>query len=642
MHLSFSYIYNGSVKKLILVIVSLLLSLLPLLTVFVNQTTAEDKCRIEFSSGSYPTPGQEITVTITAPDAEWAGDLTYGNLSVGSINAEVTGQNFDFRERKDHATVTIPSSFILPTQVEGGGYVTTELEIYAKVTYRGTKKITLGFYNPEKNTQCRSSIYIRPPDGYTGSAHPARPPSETDLQAKVFPVNPPELTDFVGDLITGYTQAVFIDISGLRANDSYKACLSTDFKSNCMDKNKFQVGSENDDILTDNTGYLDYFFDNFLCGDGKSTLRFSRNTGSSDKPLGDDCDPTRDYFHEGSTYILTIFHKLFDFEPVLSIPFYVRHSFPHVIFPVYELDDKGQRVKESTINLYDYYKASIVSNNGTTQIFGGETSVDLKRLSSKFELKTPVEAILQQFVKIRGGDRNNYKVSVNNVGGGHDLISDQCITVRPTNGQLGEIPISISSATSTTDTQLIKTLPPGNYTFSLQEQINEGDLDRGACIGGFEYYRFTFSVAPDGTVFLDGKDVKSDPNDTETFIGSEASDIGIPVCDFRDKETLDEYIKSGKCLKIRTALGSISTDPTKFIKDLFAWGLYIVSFVAVLYSIYAGYLLISSRGDKEKVAHAREVITSTIIGIIFIAFAFAILAIIGVDIIRIPGFSREL
>ena len=47
-----------------------------------------------------------------------------------------------------------------------------------------------------------------------------------------------------------------------------------------------------------------------------------------------------------------------------------------------------------------------------------------------------------------------------------------------------------------------------------------------------------------------------------------------------------------------------------------------------------------SRGDKEKLAGARETLTSAIVGLLFIVLSIVILEIIGVDILRIPGFSR--
>lgn len=51
--------------------------------------------------------------------------------------------------------------------------------------------------------------------------------------------------------------------------------------------------------------------------------------------------------------------------------------------------------------------------------------------------------------------------------------------------------------------------------------------------------------------------------------------------------------------------------------------------VAVLLIIYAGYQYLTSEGDPAKVESARKTITFTIIGIVIVIFAFAIVRGIG-------------
>jgi hypothetical protein len=48
----------------------------------------------------------------------------------------------------------------------------------------------------------------------------------------------------------------------------------------------------------------------------------------------------------------------------------------------------------------------------------------------------------------------------------------------------------------------------------------------------------------------------------------------------------------------------------------------------------------TSQGNPEKVQAAREQLTSAIVGLLFIIFSLAILTIIGVDILKLPGFTR--
>ena len=96
-----------------------------------------------------------------------------------------------------------------------------------------------------------------------------------------------------------------------------------------------------------------------------------------------------------------------------------------------------------------------------------------------------------------------------------------------------------------------------------------------------------------------------------------------------------------KCKSIVTAIGSINVEsPQELIKSLFSFVLVISTFAAIIIIIYAGYALMTSGADKEKIAGARETITSAIVGLLFIILSIVILEIIGVDILRIPGFGR--
>lgn len=93
--------------------------------------------------------------------------------------------------------------------------------------------------------------------------------------------------------------------------------------------------------------------------------------------------------------------------------------------------------------------------------------------------------------------------------------------------------------------------------------------------------------------------------------------------------------------KCQTALGEFDvTNPSTIITRIFSIVLGISSFGALLLLLIAGYNLIISNGNKEKIAAARETITSAVLGLLFIIFAIVILEVIGVDILRIPGFGK--
>lgn len=94
------------------------------------------------------------------------------------------------------------------------------------------------------------------------------------------------------------------------------------------------------------------------------------------------------------------------------------------------------------------------------------------------------------------------------------------------------------------------------------------------------------------------------------------------------------------CKTLDTAVGPIDTDPAKFVQQLFGIILSLAGGIAVLLIIYSGYQLMISQGNAEKVQGAKETLTSAIVGLIFIIFSLVILQIIGVDILRIPGFGQ--
>lgn len=95
-----------------------------------------------------------------------------------------------------------------------------------------------------------------------------------------------------------------------------------------------------------------------------------------------------------------------------------------------------------------------------------------------------------------------------------------------------------------------------------------------------------------------------------------------------------------ECKSISTAIGDVSTDPAKFTQRIFSLVLGLAGGIALLLIIIAGYRFMASQGDPEKITEARQQLISAIVGLLFIIFSFVILQVIGVDILKIPGFSK--
>lgn len=89
-----------------------------------------------------------------------------------------------------------------------------------------------------------------------------------------------------------------------------------------------------------------------------------------------------------------------------------------------------------------------------------------------------------------------------------------------------------------------------------------------------------------------------------------------------------------------TALGCIPTAPDKIIQTVIVIGLTLAGAVVLIMIIAGAFTLSTSQGDPNRTKEAKEMITSAIIGLLFIIFSVTILQFIGVSILHIPGFGE--
>lgn len=95
--------------------------------------------------------------------------------------------------------------------------------------------------------------------------------------------------------------------------------------------------------------------------------------------------------------------------------------------------------------------------------------------------------------------------------------------------------------------------------------------------------------------------------------------------------------KSGK---VYTGVICADTQFNNFIQNtVFGFGIGLAGILALLCIIYSAFSLETSRGNPEKIKKAQEMLTSCIIGLMFIIFSVFILRVIGVNILKIPGFK---
>jgi hypothetical protein len=144
---------------------------------------------------------------------------------------------------------------------------------------------------------------------------------------------------------------------------------------------------------------------------------------------------------------------------------------------------------------------------------------------------------------------------------------------------------------------------------------------------------------------------KSDKGELTTC--SSDSNVGGTSCSaYNLCNQIPDHTERNKCLEcagsfdsdkvegVWTALGCIKTDQQSVIGAIMKLGLGIAGGFALLLIIAAGFMLTTSTGDAKKAGEAKELLTSAVIGLLFLIFSVTILQFIGVKIFRIPGFGE--
>lgn len=116
-------------------------------------------------------------------------------------------------------------------------------------------------------------------------------------------------------------------------------------------------------------------------------------------------------------------------------------------------------------------------------------------------------------------------------------------------------------------------------------------------------------------------------------------------CAFYEKKTKEE-IKFPTCTAndgkegIDTAIGCIPIeDSNALIGFILKWAIGVGGGIAFLLIVLAGFQIMTSAGNPDRLKAGQELMTSAIAGLILLIFSVFILRIIGVDILGLPGFG---
>jgi len=90
--------------------------------------------------------------------------------------------------------------------------------------------------------------------------------------------------------------------------------------------------------------------------------------------------------------------------------------------------------------------------------------------------------------------------------------------------------------------------------------------------------------------------------------------------------------------QVCTALGCTPTASTDFVAWVLARAMGLGGGIAFLLMIGGAIQLLTSSGNPEGIKKGGETITSALMGLLFIIFSLFLLHLIGVDLLKIPGF----
>jgi hypothetical protein len=89
-----------------------------------------------------------------------------------------------------------------------------------------------------------------------------------------------------------------------------------------------------------------------------------------------------------------------------------------------------------------------------------------------------------------------------------------------------------------------------------------------------------------------------------------------------------------------TEVGCLPTDPIQFVSSFYGIGLSIIGGVALLFIIFGGYIILTSRGNPNQVNVGKSYIFYSLLGLILAIFGYLFLEVGLVDILHIPGFGH--
>lgn len=124
------------------------------------------------------------------------------------------------------------------------------------------------------------------------------------------------------------------------------------------------------------------------------------------------------------------------------------------------------------------------------------------------------------------------------------------------------------------------------------------------------------------------------------FSQAQAQPISKSICDqLTNSEDILNCLNCEAQEQVWTALGCISTTPQGLMTTLLTFGIGIAGGLAFLLILIGGFQMMTSAGNPDQLNAGRELIGSAVTGLVLIIFSIFLLRLIGVELLRIPGFG---
>lgn len=88
-----------------------------------------------------------------------------------------------------------------------------------------------------------------------------------------------------------------------------------------------------------------------------------------------------------------------------------------------------------------------------------------------------------------------------------------------------------------------------------------------------------------------------------------------------------------------TVVGCLSTKPELFVKSILSIVFAVSGGLAFLAFIGGSVMVLTSTGNPEKLNNGKSILVSSVFGLLLILFSVFLLRVVGLDILRIPGFG---